>query len=238
MIADLAGKGSQVRTMPIPEWAKATVDAWTDAANMTHGTVFRAINKAGRVWGDGMSPQVLWRAAAARAGIDKLGPHDLRRTCARLFHMADGELDQIQQKTNLARRYHQDPANAMLHSRASTRSLCMSERSESPQPPQARLAQMATGFILSRLVYTAASLGIADRLAGSPKSAGELATPTGCDADSLGRFMRTLTNFGILTLGDDGRFSLTSLGEPLRSDVPGSVHSSILTMGGQWNWKT
>ena len=28
-------------------------------------------------------------------------------------------------------------------------------------PPQARLAQMATGFILSRLVYTAASLGIA-----------------------------------------------------------------------------
>ena len=47
--------------------------------------VFRAINKAGRVWGDGMSPKVLWdvvRTAAARAGIDKLAPHDLRRTCA------------------------------------------------------------------------------------------------------------------------------------------------------------
>jgi integrase len=32
-----------------------------------------------------MSPKVLWdivRAAAARAGIDKLGSHDLRRTCA------------------------------------------------------------------------------------------------------------------------------------------------------------
>jgi hypothetical protein len=43
--------------------------------------VFRAINKAGRVWGDGMSPKVLWdvvRAAAARAGIEKLAPHDLR----------------------------------------------------------------------------------------------------------------------------------------------------------------
>ena len=46
-----------------------------------------------------MSSKVLWdvvRAAAARAGIDKLAPHDLRRTCARLCHLAGGELDQIQ----------------------------------------------------------------------------------------------------------------------------------------------
>ena len=45
-----------------------------------------------------MSPKVLWdvvRAAAARAGIDKPAPHDLRRTCARLCHLAGGELDQI-----------------------------------------------------------------------------------------------------------------------------------------------
>ena len=34
--------------------------------------------------------------AAARANIDKLAPHDLRRTCARLCHLAGGELDQIQ----------------------------------------------------------------------------------------------------------------------------------------------
>jgi integrase len=38
----------------------------------------------------------MWRAAAARAGIEKLAPHDLRRTCARLCHHAGGELDQIQ----------------------------------------------------------------------------------------------------------------------------------------------
>ena len=78
---------------------KTAVDAWTAAADITHGPVFRAINKTGRVWGDGMSPKVLWdvvRAAAARAGIDKLAPHDLRRTCARLCHLAGGELDQIQ----------------------------------------------------------------------------------------------------------------------------------------------
>jgi integrase len=30
------------------------------------------------------------------AGIEKLAPHDLRRSCARLCHLAGGELDQIQ----------------------------------------------------------------------------------------------------------------------------------------------
>src|SRR4029434_5207701 len=57
-----------------------------------------APSKAGRVWGDGMSPKVLWdvvRAAAGRACIAHLAPHDLRRTCARLCHLAGGELDQI-----------------------------------------------------------------------------------------------------------------------------------------------
>ena len=36
------------------------------------------------------------RAAAKRADIKGLAPHDLRRTCARLCHLAGGELEQIQ----------------------------------------------------------------------------------------------------------------------------------------------
>jgi integrase len=98
VIADLVGKGGHVRTVPIPQWVKSAVDAWTTAAAITKGRTFRAINKAGRIWGDGMSPKVLWdvvRAAAAHAGIEKLAPHDLRRTCARLCHLAGGELAQI-----------------------------------------------------------------------------------------------------------------------------------------------
>jgi integrase len=39
---------------------------------------------------------VIVKDAASRAGIEKLAPHDLRRTCARLCHLAGGELDQIQ----------------------------------------------------------------------------------------------------------------------------------------------
>jgi len=34
--------------------------------------------------------------SAQRAGIEKLAPHDLRCSCARLCHLAGGELDQIQ----------------------------------------------------------------------------------------------------------------------------------------------
>jgi hypothetical protein len=37
--------------------------AWTAAAGITHGQVFRAINKAGCVWRNGMSPKVLWDVA-------------------------------------------------------------------------------------------------------------------------------------------------------------------------------
>src|SRR6516162_1918511 len=60
---------------------------------------FDRFSKTGRVWGTGMTPKVLWevvRAGASRAGIEKLAPHDLRRSCARLCHLAGGELDQIQ----------------------------------------------------------------------------------------------------------------------------------------------
>jgi integrase len=99
VIADLNGKAGHVRTVPIPSWVKSALDAWTTAAQITEGHVFRAINKGGVVWGNGMTPKVLWevvRAAAHRAGIEKLAPHDLRRTCARLCHLAGGELDQIQ----------------------------------------------------------------------------------------------------------------------------------------------
>jgi site-specific recombinase XerD len=51
------------------------------------------------LWGSGLSEKVVWhvvRLYARKAGVEKLAPHDLRRTCARLCHQAGGELDQIQ----------------------------------------------------------------------------------------------------------------------------------------------
>ena len=99
VIANLVGKGGHIRTVPIPLWVKQAVDVWIESAQIASGRVFRSINKAGKIWGDGMTPKVLWEVvkdAATRLGIEKLAPHDLRRTCARLCHLAGGELDQIQ----------------------------------------------------------------------------------------------------------------------------------------------
>ena len=91
----------------------------------------------------------------------------------------------------------------------------MSEQTAEP-PPQARLMQMATGYFLSRFVWAAANLRLANHLASGPKSADELSGPTGCDARALYRFMRTLANFGIVTLGEDARFTITPLGAALQ----------------------
>ena len=98
VIADLLGKAGHIRTVPVPGWVKEAIDGWKVASGIAEGTLFRSINKSGRIWGNGMTPKVLWevvREAASRAGIEKLAPHDLRRTCARLCHLAGGELDQI-----------------------------------------------------------------------------------------------------------------------------------------------
>ena len=99
VIADLLGKAGHIRTVPIPAWVKAAIDEWKEASGITEGALFRSIRKTGRVWGKGMTAKVLWqivREAASQARIEKLAPHDLRRTCARLCHVAGGELDQIQ----------------------------------------------------------------------------------------------------------------------------------------------
>ncbi len=99
VIADLLGKAGHIRTVPVPGWVKFAIDKWKEASGVKEGALFRSINKTGRVWGTGMTAKVLWevvRTAATQAGIEKLAPHHLRRSCARLCHLAGGELDQIQ----------------------------------------------------------------------------------------------------------------------------------------------
>jgi hypothetical protein len=101
-------------------------------------------------------------------------------------------------------------------------------------PPHAQLIQMAMGHWVSRIVYVAAKLSLADHLAKGPKSAEELAGPTGTHAPSLYRFMRTLTNVGILTEDPAHRFALTPLGDALRTGATGSARPSILTIASAW----
>lgn len=99
VLADLIGKGGHMRTVPVPRWVKSAVDAWISSAGLQRGVLFRAVGKTGKVWGSGFTANVIWsivRKSAAGCGFGVVAPHDLRRTCARLCHQAEGELEQIQ----------------------------------------------------------------------------------------------------------------------------------------------
>lgn len=105
--------------------------------------------------------------------------------------------------------------------------------SEAP-PPHAQLIQMGSAHWISKIVYAAAKLGLADHLEDGPKSAAELAGLTGTHAPSLHRLMRTLASLGILSELAEQRFALTSLGEALQSGAPGSARATVLTFGSPW----
>jgi site-specific recombinase XerD len=98
-IVDLVGKGGHVRTIPVPDWVHCALNDWMQAACIKAGKLFRKVSSAGKPWGEGVTEKLVWHVVkefAKRIGNDKLAPHDLRRTCARLCRQAGGELEQIQ----------------------------------------------------------------------------------------------------------------------------------------------
>ena len=98
-VVDLIGKAGHVRTVPVPDWVKQITDEWVVAAGVGSGRLFRCVSRSGTVWGEGLTEKVVWHVVkefAAKLGVPKLAPHDLRRSCARLCHAAGGELEQIQ----------------------------------------------------------------------------------------------------------------------------------------------
>jgi site-specific recombinase XerD len=98
-IVDLVGKGGHIRTVPMPDWVKHIIDDWLAASRIAQGKIFRCVCRKGTVWGTEITEKVVWHVVkeyAARLGVPKLAPHDLRRSCARLCHASGGELEQIQ----------------------------------------------------------------------------------------------------------------------------------------------
>jgi len=97
VIIDLKGKGSRLRTVPVPNSVKSAIDEWTRTANVTEGPLFRSTRHPGRA--TPLTGKLIWHIVAryaARAGLPDLAPHDLRRTCAKLCRASGGDLEQIQ----------------------------------------------------------------------------------------------------------------------------------------------
>jgi O-methyltransferase domain/Dimerisation domain len=96
----------------------------------------------------------------------------------------------------------------------------------------ATVLRMIQGLLISRTVYVAAKLGIADLLGESPRTSDELARLTDSRPPSLYRVLRLLAALGILTEPEPGRFGLSPLGERLRTELPGSLRNwALLTDG-------
>jgi site-specific recombinase XerD len=99
VLVDLIGKRDKIRSVPMPNWTKATIDTWSWSLEIAEGLIFRAVNKGGRVTGDGITPQAIRNIVAEYAHKLKhagIAPHDLRRTFAKLAYKGGAALDQIQ----------------------------------------------------------------------------------------------------------------------------------------------
>jgi site-specific recombinase XerD len=98
VIVDLVGKHGRVRSVPMPSWAKVAIDAWTGAAGIEAGRLFRGVNKGDHLTGETLTAQGVLRCVqkyADQIGV-QISPHDLRRTYAKLAHKGRAALEQIQ----------------------------------------------------------------------------------------------------------------------------------------------
>jgi site-specific recombinase XerD len=98
LAADLIGKHGRIRTVPLPVWAHLAMREWVTAADISEGPLFRSVTRYGHVAGRRLSAQAIFTIVtgyAATLGI-ALGPHDLRRTFAKLARLGQSPLEQIQ----------------------------------------------------------------------------------------------------------------------------------------------
>src|SRR5260370_1097087 len=95
------------------------------------------------------------------------------------------------------------------------------------------MLQLISGFWISRCIYLACKVGIADLVKNESKTAAELAAVTGTDGFSLVRVMRALASVGVFSQDAEGRFAITALSETLRSDIRGSLRAFAMTELGE-----
>lgn len=101
-----------------------------------------------------------------------------------------------------------------------------------PIHPQEELMKFILAKWISKPIYVAAKLGIADQLSGGPKPIDELAESLGAHAPTLYRLMRALACVGIFAEADDRCFELTPMAACLASDA---LRPIALMMHSPWH---
>lgn len=98
VIVDLTGKRNKTRSIPMPSWCKAAIDAYTNTTGIVEGALFRSMRRGDNLQESGMTPQAIFDVVRTYAEVIGVAvrPHDLRRTFAKLAHAGDAPLEQIQ----------------------------------------------------------------------------------------------------------------------------------------------
>src|SRR5262249_27147853 len=115
----------------------------------------------------------------------------------------------------------------------------MSNRQAQAEPVSTSMQMMQIlwpGAMAVQAIHVAARFGLADLVAGGPKSIKELAEATHTDGSSLGRLLRALTSLGIFAEDATGRYQQTALSDTLRSDHPKSIRPSAMMLGAHFIW--
>jgi hypothetical protein len=99
-----------------------------------------------------------------------------------------------------------------------------------PHPWQ-QLLEMIIGSWVSRAIYVAAKLPIADLLSDGPRPAEELAAAAGVAPRPLYRLLRALAGVGVFAQEADGRFRLNPRAESLRTGGPDSLRALAVMLG-------
>src|SRR4029077_10975618 len=90
-----------------------------------------------------------------------------------------------------------------------------------------RLRAAIEAYHASALAYAAVKLGLPDRMGARPWTAQALAAELGLSAPHLLRFLRGLVTIGICEERSDGSFTLTPLGEALKSGSPSRLAEKV-----------
>jgi hypothetical protein len=105
------------------------------------------------------------------------------------------------------------------------------------EPTSADMRRLVDGFQVSQALYAASELGIPDFLREGMRSADELAAAAGADAPTLYRLLRALAAVGVLREDDSQQFTLTALGQFLRTDHPASAAPWLAQVGRPYFWQ-
>ena len=101
----------------------------------------------------------------------------------------------------------------------------------SPHPLEA-IMQIGAGLWLSRALWAACRLQVADAIDEQPASAEEIAARVGADPAMLRRLLNALTAAGIFTCDAEGLYTHGEVSRVLRTDHPGSQRAFVESVFG------